>query len=99
MYLSSEKVISLFVLASPGSKFFPVQQQTQLESNSDIVGSSSFQDDNDNYLTRDVDYGYKGPGVYHISGYTDHFNLVPEQIGSGDGAPVVVWYVYFLMIR
>lgn len=92
MYLSSEKVISLFVLASPG-KFLPVQQQQsplpQLESNSDI--GSSFQDKND--LIRDVDYGYKGPGVYHISGYVDNFNLVPEQIGSGDGAPVVVWYV------
>lgn len=88
MYLSTEKVFSLFVLASPG-KIFPVQQSPlPLESNSDI---GRFQD---NGLIRDVEYGYKGPGVYHISGSSDLFNLVPDQIGSGDGAPVVVWYVH-----
>lgn len=88
MYLSTEKVFSLFVLASPG-KFFPVQQSPlPLDLNSDI---GSFQD---NGLIRDVEYGYKGPGVYHISGSSDLFNLVPDQIGSGDGAPVVVWYVH-----
>lgn len=92
MYLSSEKVLSLLVLGSPG-KFFSVQQTPlPLDSNSDV---GTFQD---NHLIRDVEYGYKGPGVYHITGSSDLFNLVPDQNGSGDGAPVVVWYVFYLRI-
>lgn len=86
MYLSSQKVISLLILSSP-VKFPPVQQTP--DSNS---GVGTIQDQNQ---ISDVEYGYKGPGVYHITSSNDLFNLALDNNGSGNGDPVVVWYVFY----
>lgn len=86
MYLSSQKVISLLILSSP-VKFSPVQQTPNSNS-----GVGTIQDQN---LIRDVEYGYKGPGVYHITSSNDLFNLALGNNGSGNGDPVVVWYVFY----
>lgn len=85
MYFSSHKLFSLLVLASPGS-FTPLGQ-TLLPLNC-----------HSNAQIKDVEYGYKGPGVYHITGLGDLYNLALGDIGSGDGAPAVVWYVLVLSL-
>lgn len=89
MYLSSQKVFSLLILSSP-VKFSPVQQ-TPLPPNFNS-GVGTIQDHN---LIRDVEYGYKGPGVYHITSSNDLFNLALGNNSSGNGDPVVVWYVFY----
>ena len=88
MHFSLQKLFSLLILASPGL-FSPVQQALPLNCNSD-VGTIL-----DHGLIRDIDYGYKGPGVYHITGSADLFNLALDNDGSGDGGSTVVWYVSY----
>lgn len=92
MYFSSQKVLSLLILGSPG-KFSPVQQTALPPNSNSDVGPLR-----DHNGISDVEYGYKGPGVYHITSSNDRYNLARGHNGSGssgDGAPVVVWYVFY----
>lgn len=85
MHFSLEKALSLLFLASPGL-LTPIQQSSFFLSCHSEVGTSS---GNDQHTT--VHYGYQGPGVYHIIGVSDHYQLSLGDVGSGDGAPAVVW--------
>lgn len=85
MQFSLQKALSLLFLASPGLST-PVQQSPLLLSCQSEVGTSS---GNDQHAA--VHYGYQGPGVYHIIGVSDHYQLSLGGVDSGDGAPAVVW--------
>lgn len=89
MYFSSHLLFSLLILGSPGN-LSPVKQTSlSFNCNSD-VGTIQ-----DHHLIRDIEYGYKGPGVYHLTSSSDLYNLVLGDSGNGNGAPVVVWYVFY----
>lgn len=89
MHFSLQKAFSLIMLASPGLLFSPLQQALLRFSCDSDVDSIS-----DNGLIRDIEFGYEGPGVYHIIGGGDYYNLALDDVGSGDGATAVVWYVF-----
>ena len=93
MYFPSRILFSLLILGSPGN-LSPVQQVSlSLNFNSD-VGTTQ-----DHHLTKDIEYGYKGPGVYHLTSSNDHYNLALGNSGIGNGDPVVVWYVFYPSIN
>lgn len=87
MLFSLQKLFSILALVAPGL-LSPVQQDPLQLTCTSNAGTISGYD-----LTQDVEYGYKGPGVYHITSLADHYNLVVGDTGTGEGVPVVMWYI------
>lgn len=48
----------------------------------------------DQVKTNDVQYGFKGPGVYYITSYADQYRASLGASGTGEGAPLVTWYLF-----
>lgn len=79
MRCSLNKLFLLFVLPTPAI-LSPLQQSLQVMCTTDKVE------------TNDVEYGYKGPGVYYITSFADQYHASLGTNGTGDGAPLVTWY-------
>ena len=80
MHCSLNKLFLLFALPTPA--ILSPLQQSLLQ----VMCTT------DNAEINDVDYGYKGAGVYYITSYADQYHASLGSNGTGDGAPLVTWY-------
>ena len=92
MHFSSHKALSFLFFAAPGL-LTPLQQSPlQLPCHSEVDTVSGIDQNTD------VHFGYQGPGVYHLLGSADRYQLSLGSDGSGDGYPAVVWYVLSILL-
>lgn len=98
MHFVMQKLFSLLILVSSGLSS-PFQQahlrfSSALSSPLRLPCHSDVGIISENDRINDVEYGYQGPGVYHITSQADLFNLVPGTSGFSDEVPVAVWCVF-----